>query len=724
MSDTNSPREADPTTGLTNEIQPSTSTGTPASTPDFREVVKNNLKIQIAFKEDVLVDEKYQQILADISFSFVTLANAHPSKKGYIEWFAKSNKTCCVYVNSKLTLVSFSGSTFPLHSELEGIMKKKGLILVPSLPKENRTFYRDFIIGGDVVTPDGSTVKESEELKDALFQKLLREAQSKVENGDGSVFFDYDAELMNALDKHKAFDNLTLLGRCLNENLEYRKDNELGGFVGEFEESVVKDVKKQVREVVGKIDSSLLLHNLSHCAEDNLIDYLFENIATVNNENGQDIFSFAVNSLKIFEDGEEISMVKIRAPCFSCKVTMPTTLELIMSAVFNPDHFVKSMGQLPESQITTEIPQILLCASKFWDAKNYSPPFYKFCKNLENLQSYLKSVDGNGWTPLLHAVRRKEKAIVQFFCKLGADVNYQIQTDSTHYPELAAYRRGRTALHHASNYSTLEVVKYLVEQRKANIDAKDCLGYSALHFACVGGNLDIIEYLIEKGKEKGKELSLMDKAKRSENQSPCITPLNYATQVSNPSCEVVVERLLNKLNENEVMQCFEPYAEADGWGEYCFAPSSFMDAVMRGHNKVVGLMLTKLRDKKKKKIFVNKSHGRKGVKPLLLAVEFGNFETVKTLIERGSCVNCTFYCGKGALQTAAEFGRADIAELLLKAGAEVDSRNPVGWTPLHVAVARGCPKVTEILLKNGADIEAVMDDGRSVLDFVQDGFQI
>ena len=57
---------------------------------------------------------------------------------------------------------------------------------------------------------------------------------------------------------------------------------------------------------------------------------------------------------------------------------------------------------------------------------------------------------------------------------------------------------GMTALHLASRYGNLEIVKYLVE-KGANINEKNERGLTAFWFASRNSHLEIVKYLIEKG---------------------------------------------------------------------------------------------------------------------------------------------------------------------------------------------------------------------------------
>ncbi|MDX5507880.1 MAG: ankyrin repeat domain-containing protein [Wolbachia endosymbiont of Hylaeus sinuatus] len=55
-----------------------------------------------------------------------------------------------------------------------------------------------------------------------------------------------------------------------------------------------------------------------------------------------------------------------------------------------------------------------------------------------------------------------------------------------------------TFLYAAVCLGKLETVKYLVDEKKANVDAKSSSSCTALHFAAERGYLDIVKYLVDK----------------------------------------------------------------------------------------------------------------------------------------------------------------------------------------------------------------------------------
>lgn len=56
-----------------------------------------------------------------------------------------------------------------------------------------------------------------------------------------------------------------------------------------------------------------------------------------------------------------------------------------------------------------------------------------------------------------------------------------------------------TPLHFAVQSGSLDLVKFLVEDAKVNIEAKDIQERTSFYFACTEGDMNIIRYLQEKG---------------------------------------------------------------------------------------------------------------------------------------------------------------------------------------------------------------------------------
>jgi ankyrin repeat protein len=60
--------------------------------------------------------------------------------------------------------------------------------------------------------------------------------------------------------------------------------------------------------------------------------------------------------------------------------------------------------------------------------------------------------------------------------------------------------KGWTALHIASQLGHLEVVRYLVQDGKADVEMKEPDKWNALHLASCNGHLEVVRYLVQDGK--------------------------------------------------------------------------------------------------------------------------------------------------------------------------------------------------------------------------------
>lgn len=115
---------------------------------------------------------------------------------------------------------------------------------------------------------------------------------------------------------------------------------------------------------------------------------------------------------------------------------------------------------------------------------------------------------------------------------------------------------------------------------------------------------------------------------------------------------------------------------------------------------------------------------RDGSLPLQIAVEKGNKETVKILIDRGAGINAPDGHGETALHKAAYYGYNEILKLLIASGANprvaddtfIVMEEPVGnVTPLLLAIFRNHRETAELLIDGGADINQADSLGRTPL---------
>ena len=94
------------------------------------------------------------------------------------------------------------------------------------------------------------------------------------------------------------------------------------------------------------------------------------------------------------------------------------------------------------------------------------------------------------------------------------------------------------------------------------------------------------------------------------------------------------------------------------------------------------------------------------------AVNDGDTETVKLLLEEGANVNQFDMEGWTLLHDAIRMNRIEICKLLLEKGANVNQFDMEGWTPLHVATRINRIEICKLLLEKGAEVNPVTKSGR------------
>ncbi|MGR3310605.1 MAG: ankyrin repeat domain-containing protein [Candidatus Brocadiales bacterium] len=98
-----------------------------------------------------------------------------------------------------------------------------------------------------------------------------------------------------------------------------------------------------------------------------------------------------------------------------------------------------------------------------------------------------------------------------------------------------------------------------------------------------------------------------------------------------------------------------------------------------------------------------------GDTPLLVAARYaryGQYETIKTLLEHGAKVNHKDKHGRAALHDAAMYSGNEVINLLISYGADVNARDEHQSTPLHQAAMLNNIEAAKALVEHGADIFA------------------
>ena len=109
-----------------------------------------------------------------------------------------------------------------------------------------------------------------------------------------------------------------------------------------------------------------------------------------------------------------------------------------------------------------------------------------------------------------------------------------------------------------------------------------------------------------------------------------------------------------------------------------------------------------------------------GKTALMYAVDRGDYNTVKLLLDNGADVNMKYNYGRTALMYAVDRGDYNTIKLLLDNGADVNMQNKYGRTALMYAVGREDYNTVKLLLDNGADVNMKNNDGDTALDYAKE----
>lgn len=326
----------------------------------------------------------------------------------------------------------------------------------------------------------------------------------------------------------------------------------------------------------------------------------------------------------------------------------------------------------------------------------------EICETLLNHKARINARNMFKQTPLTEAARGGHFEVVKFLVDRGADVNGSIDKQSRsiyrHMESVpfyvqrrlknvagASYEQRSTPVIEAARRSHTEIIRYLVEKKKADIEAKTLAGQNALHIAAYHGETKSMDVLVELGASIEK--------KDDFSQAPLFLA---SWQNKTEAVRWLVERKANI--DTTTDQGFTPLAAA-AWNGY----EELMEILLETHAKV-------------------DYHDEKGHTPLTIAALRGEVEAVKILIEHGANIDAQDLAGNTVLMQAVQSNFTDrpmeTVNLLLEYGANVEHHNLKGLTPLMKAaeVAEDdAANIVQQLLDKGAAINAQDNEGRTAL---------
>jgi ankyrin repeat protein len=263
----------------------------------------------------------------------------------------------------------------------------------------------------------------------------------------------------------------------------------------------------------------------------------------------------------------------------------------------------------------------------------------------------------------------------------GLPIIQRILSDQHIDPDTGRDSHNRTALIIASACGHFPIVKFLVEERGANVNHRAAFMYTPLFGACEHGHSYIVKYLLEH--KASPELPSRKKS--------VVTPLMLAARGNHVD---VVRILLEHGVDPSV-------PDRQGW-------TALMLSARKGFFELTCLLLKHGADPVHSK--------RNGKTALMKAARNGHTDIVRALLDDPRTpIDATDRGGWSALMHASQQGSTETARLLLERGADADTRERDGWTALISAAVRGHVEMVSLLLEFNATADLAKSNGKTAL---------
>ncbi|KAI3875360.1 hypothetical protein MKW98_000037 [Papaver atlanticum] len=229
---------------------------------------------------------------------------------------------------------------------------------------------------------------------------------------------------------------------------------------------------------------------------------------------------------------------------------------------------------------------------------------------------------------------------------------------------------GMSAIHCAAAGGSVNVLKYLIEEIRVEIDVKDEIGETPLSLAAIEGHFAAVDYLLKMGANP-----------EIPNNSNC-SPLHHAARKGHKE---IIPLLLSKGINVDV---------TDELG------SPLLYATVKGYHDTVKVLL---------------DHGANPnlisldtVTPLCVSFHLQSCQCAEQLLKGGADPHGG-PDGIKPLPLAAEMGLIQIIKLLVEAGADPNITDIHGLKPIEVAAVTGCRQGVEILFPVTSPIPSYVD---------------
>lgn len=334
----------------------------------------------------------------------------------------------------------------------------------------------------------------------------------------------------------------------------------------------------------------------------------------------------------------------------------------------------------------------------------------------------------DGFTPLLAAISRDHRGVIQKLLDCGANVN---QTDNS----------GRHSLFLAVESGHISLAKMLIEQgADVTKPIVSPSGKTSLIHAINAKTPDyyaMLEMLYGAGADVNAaghyNLTALHHAISEQDKKKIIALLDYGADVNaadtggRRALDMVIENIpyayYNRPQGKDDYNGIEVLKELIARGADVNLPPDtprawppLHSATRHAMKDVVELLLKHKADVNA----VENLTGHKGT-PLLMSLEWGQAEVTKLLLKNGADPLKKDGLQRGALHMSSSSGGKETTEMLLKIpGVEktINDTDSYGMTPLHYACRNGRGEIAALLLKNGADYATADTYGQTAVHYI------
>ncbi|XP_048250451.1 ankyrin repeat domain-containing protein 50-like isoform X2 [Haliotis rufescens] len=306
-----------------------------------------------------------------------------------------------------------------------------------------------------------------------------------------------------------------------------------------------------------------------------------------------------------------------------------------------------------------------------------------------------------GRTPVMIAAEMGHRQVFDLLVGEGADVSL-VDADRNNI------------LHVASLGGHVDIVRYFLSQKVADINSMGKYGRTPVMVAAEKGHRQVFNLLVT----QGADVSVVD-----DDRNNILHVASLGGHVD------IVRYFLSR-----------KVADINSMGKYGRTP--VMNAAEMGHRQVFDLLVTQGADVSvvdddrnnilhvaclgghvdivkyvlSQKVADINSRGKYGRTPVMVAAEKGHSQVFDLLVTQGADVSLVDDKGNNILFVACLGGHVDIVKYVLSQKvADINSRGKYGRTPVMVAAEKGHSQVFDLLVTQGADVSAMDDDGNNIL---------